>query len=178
MLDRKLFKKITGKSKAGIEIETTYPMYEKENVLFDFFPNLTSKMDAEGLFDINDLLFDFSILGEPGISDVGYLMSNNTEYVIMLHQCLRTHYNIFNEFGRIIPYLFGYYQENRLQSLKLALDTDRIMLKKDWHPYCRRERYFGPKFTNDIPANKEGQTSYLLDKRDRFFTKGATGTGE
>jgi hypothetical protein len=170
MLDKNQFKKITGKSKAGIEIETIYPMYERENVLFDIFPNLRSKMDAEGLFDINDLLKEFSILGEPGISDVGYLMSNKTEYVIMLHQCLRSHYSIFNAFGRIMPYLFGCYQENRLPSLKIALDTDRIMLKKDWHSYCRRERYFGPKFTNDIPANKEGQASYLLDERGRLFT--------
>jgi hypothetical protein len=66
--------------------------------------------------------------------------------------------------------LFGYYQENRLPSLKIALDVDRIMLSEDWSRYCRRERYYGPKFTNDIPANKEGQTSYLLDERDRLFT--------
>lgn len=170
MLDRNLFNKIIGKSKAGIEIKTTYPMYERENILFDIFPNLRSKMDAEGLFDINDLLMDFSILGEPGISDVGYLLSNNAEYVIMLHRCLRTHYSIFNGFGRIIPYLFGYYLEKRLPSLKIALDQDRIMQKTDWHPYCRRERYFGPKFTNDIPSNKEGQASYLLDERYRLFT--------
>lgn len=170
MPDKNQLKKIIGTSKAGIEIETTYPMYERKNVLFDVFPNLRCKIDAEGLFDFNDLLMDFSILGEPGISDVGYLMSNNTEYVIMLHQCLRTHYSIFNGFGRITPYLFGYYQENRLPSLKIALDLNRIMQKTDWHPYCRRERYFGPKFTNVIPANKEGQTSYLLDERDRFYT--------
>lgn len=170
MIEDNLFKKITGESLAGIEIETSYPMYERKNVLFDVFPYLRSKMDAEGLFDITDLLTEFSILGEPGFSDVGYLKSNNLEYVIMLHHCLRRHYSIFNGFGMIIPYLFGYYQENRLPSLKIALDLDRIMLSKDWSRFCRRERYYGPKFTNDIPANKEGQASYLLDERDRLFT--------
>ena len=170
MIEDNLFKKITGESLAGIEIETSYPMYESKNVLFDVFPYLRSKMDAEGLFDITDLLTEFSILGEPGFSDVGYLKSNNLEYVIMLHHCLRRHYSIFNGFGMIIPYLFGYYQENRLPSLKIALDLDRIMLSKDWSRFCRRERYYGPKFTNDIPANKEGQASYLLDERDRLFT--------
>jgi len=170
MLEENLFKKIPGVSLAGIEIETTYPMYESENVLFEVFPSLRNVMDAEGLFDINDLLSDFSILGEPGISEVGYLKSNNLEYVIMLHPCFRRRYRIFNGYGMIIPYLFGYYQENRLPSLKIALDVDRIMLSKDWSHFCRRERYYGPKFTNDIPANKEGQASYLLDERDRLFT--------
>ena len=170
MIEENLFKKIPGVSMAGIEIETTYSMYEKENVLFDVFPSLRNKIDTEGLFDINDLLPDFSILGEPGISEVGYLKSNTSEYVIMLHHCLRRRYSIFNDFGMIIPYLFGYYQENRLPSLKIALDADRIMLSKDWSRFCRRERYYGPKFTNDIPANKEGQTSYLLDERDQLFT--------
>lgn len=170
MIEDNLFKKITGESLAGIEIETSYPMYQSKNVVFDVFPYLRSKMDAEGLFDITDLLTEFSILGEPGFSDVGYLKSNNLEYVIMLHHCLRRHYSIFNGFGMIIPYLFGYYQENRLPSLKIALDLDRIMLSKDWSRFCRRERYYGPKFTNDIPANKEGQASYLLDERDRLFT--------
>ena len=170
MIEDNLFKKITGESLVGIEIETSYPMYQSKNVVFDVFPYLRSKMDAEGLFDITDLLTEFSILGEPGFSDVGYLKSNNLEYVIMLHHCLRRHYSIFNGFGMIIPYLFGYYQENRLPSLKIALDLDRIMLSKDWSRFCRRERYYGPKFTNDIPANKEGQASYLLDERDRLFT--------
>ena len=170
MLDRKLFKKITGKSKAGIEIETTYPMYEKENVLFDIFPNLTSKMDSEGLFDINDLLFDFSILGEPGISDVGYLMSNNTEYVIMLHQCLRRSYSIFNDFGIIVPFFIDLFLEGKFPSLKVALDLDRIMLTKDWTPYCMRGKYYGVSFTNDIPANKTGQTAYVLNDGDRLAT--------
>ena len=82
MIEENLFKKITGESLAGIEIETTYPMYERENVLFDVFPSLRNKMDAEGLFDINDLLADFSILGEPGISEVGYLKSNYSEIVV------------------------------------------------------------------------------------------------
>ena len=53
MLDKSLFKKIVGASAAGIEIETTYPMYEKENVLFDVFPNLRSRMDEEGLYRVN-----------------------------------------------------------------------------------------------------------------------------
>lgn len=170
MIEENLFKKISGESLAGIEIETTYPMYERENVLFDVFPSLKNKMDGEGLFDINGLLTDFSILGEPGISEVGYLKSNNSEYSIMLHHCLRRRCSIFNGFGLIIPYLFGYYQENNLPSLKIALDVDRIMLSKDWSHFCRRERYYGPKFTNDIPANKEGQASYLLNERDKLFT--------
>ena len=170
MLEENLFKKISRVSLAGIDFETTYPMYERENVLFDVFPNLRDKMDAEGLFDINDLLSDFTILGEPGFSELGYLKSNTSEYVIMLHHCFRRRYSIFNDFGMIIPYLFGYYQENRLPSLKIALDVDRVMLSKDWSRFCRRERYYGPKFTNDIPSNKEGQASYLLDERDRLFT--------
>ena len=170
MIAENLFKNIQGVSLAGIEIETTYPMYERENILFDVFPNLKNKMDAEGLFGIKNLLTDFSILGEPGFSEVGYLKSNTSEYVIMLHPCFRKRYSIFNDFGIILPYLFGYYQENRLPSLKIALDVDRIMLSKDWSSFCRRERYYGPKFTNDIPANKEGQASYLLDERDRLFT--------
>ena len=170
MIEDNLFKKITGESLAGIEIETSYPMYQSKNVVFDVFPYLRSKMDAEGLFDITDLLTEFSILGEPGFSDVGYLKSNNLEYVIMLHHCLRRHYSIFNGFGMIIPYLFGYYQENRLPSLKIALDLDRIMLSKDWSRFCRRERYYGPRFTNDIPANKEGQTAYVLNDKDRLAT--------
>ena len=170
MIEENHFKKILGKSLAGIEIETTYPMYERENILFDVFPCLIYRRDEEGLFDINDLLTDFSILGEPGISEVGYLKSNNSEYVIMLHPCFRRRYSIFNGFGMIIPYLFGYYQENRLPSLKIALDFDRIMLSKDWSHYCRRERYYGPRFTNDIPANKEGQTAYVLNDADKFAT--------
>ena len=170
MLEKNLFKKILGVSLAGIEIETTYPMFEKENILFDVFPSLINKMDEEGLFDINDLLTDFSILGEPGISEVGYLKSNNSDYVIMLHPCLRRHYSIFNGFGMIIPYLFGYYQENRLPSLKIALDSDRIMLSEDWFPYCRRELYYGVSFTNDIPSNKTGQTAYVLNDADKFAT--------
>lgn len=170
MIEENLFKKISGESLAGIEIETTYPMYERENVLFDIFPSLRCKMDEEGLFDINDLLSDFSFLGEPGISEVGYLKSNISEYVIMLHPCLRTRYSIFNGFGRIVPYLFGYYQENRLPSLKIALDSNRIMLSKDWFPYCRRELYYGVSFTNDIPSNKTGQTAYVLNDADKFAT--------
>ncbi len=170
MIDKSLFKKIVGKSQAEIEIETTYPLYERKNILFDVFPSLRSKMDSEGLFDINDLLTEFSILGEPGISDVGYLKSNNSEYVIMLHHYLRKHYSIFSVYGMIVSYLFGYYQENKLPSLKIALDVDRIMLSKDWSRYCRRERYYGPRFTNDIPANKEGQVSYIINERDRLFT--------
>lgn len=170
MLEENLFKKIIGVSLAGIEIETTYPMCEKKNILFDVFPSLINKMDEEGLFDINDLLSDFSILGEPGFSEVGYLKSNNSEYVIMLHPCLRKHYSIFNGFGMIIPYLFGYYQENRLPSLKIALDKDRIMLSKDWSHYCRRELYYGVSFTNDIPSNKTGQTAYVLNDADKFAT--------
>lgn len=124
MVEKNLFKKISGESLARIEMETTYPMYERKNVLFDVFPSLINKMDAEGLFDINDLLSDFSILGEPGISEVGYLKSNKSEYVIMLHPCLRLHYSIYNGFVKIIPYLFGYYQEKRLPSFKIALDVD------------------------------------------------------
>ena len=170
MLEENLFKKIPGVSLAGIDIETTYPMYEGGNLLFDVFPNLRDKIDAEGLFAINDLLSDFTILGEPGFSELGYLKSNTSEYVIMLHHCLRRHYSIFNGFGMIIPYLFGYYQENRLPSLKIALDVDRIMLSKDWSRYCRRERYYGPKFTNDIPSNKSGQTAYVLNDADKFAT--------
>ena len=83
---------------------------------------------------------------------------------------LRRHYSIFNGFGTIMPYLFGYYKENRLPSLKIALDVNRIMLRKDWSHFCRRERYYGPKFTNDIPANKTGQTAYTLNSVDKLFT--------
>jgi len=169
-MEENLFKKIQGVSLAGIEIETTYPMCERENILFDVFPDLKNKMDEEGLFNINDVLTDFSILGEPGISEVGYLKSNNLEYIIMLHHCLRRNYSIFYDFGRIVSYLFGYYQENTLPSLKIALDLDRIMLSKDWSHYCRREYYYGPKFTNDIPANKEGQASYILGVKDHLRT--------
>jgi hypothetical protein len=170
MINKNLFKKIEAKSLAGIEIETIYPYYEEENIVFKICSSLKNKMDDEGLFYIKDLLDEFSFLGEPGISDVGYLKSKNTEYTIMLHQYLRSGYSIFNGFGRIVPYLFGYYQEEKLPSLKIALDLDRIMLSKDWSHYCRREYYYGPKFTNDIPANKEGQASYILGVKDHLRT--------
>ena len=170
MIDKKLFKKIVVKSLAGIEIETTYPYYKEENVVFRVFPTLKNKMDKEGLFCINDLLEDFSFLGTPGISDVGYLKSNNTEYTIMFHQCLRRGYSIFNGFGIIIPFFIDLFQAGKLPSLKIALDLDRIMLSKDWTPYCRREMYYGVSFTNDIPANKIGQTAYVLNDKDRLAT--------
>lgn len=159
MIEENLFKKISGESLAGIEIETTYPMYERENVLFDIFPSLKNKMDGEGLFDINGLLTDFSILGEPGISEVGYLKSNNSEYSIMLHHCLRRRCSIFNGFGLIIPYLFGYYQENNLPSLKIALDVDRIMLSK----VCRT--FVGEKDIMDLSL----RMIFRRTKRDRLL---------
>lgn len=170
MIDKKLFKKIVDKSLAGIEIETIYPYYKEENVVFKIFPSLKNKMDKEGLFYINDLLEEFSFLGTPGISDVGYLKSNNTEYTIMFHQCLRRGYSIFNGFGIIVPFLIDLYKAEKFPSLKMALDLDRIMLSKDWTPYCRRERYYGVSFTNDIPANKTGQTAYVLNDKDRLAT--------
>lgn len=170
MIDKKLFKKIVDKSLAGFEIETTYPYYEEENVVFKIFPSLRDKMDKEGLFYINDLLEDFSFLGTPGITDVGYLKSNNTEYTIMFHQCLRKGYSIFNDFGIIVPFFIDFFLEGKFPSLKIALDLDRIMLSKDWRSYCRRERYYGPSFTNDIPANKTGQTAYVLNHKDRLAT--------
>lgn len=170
MIDKTLFKRIEAKSLAGIEIETIYPYYEEENVVFRIFPSLRNKMDDEGLFYISDLLEEFSYLGEPGISDVGYLKSKNTEYTIMLHQCLRRGYSIFNGFGIIVPFFIGLYQEGKFPSLKVAIDLNRIMLSKDWHPYCMRERYYGPSFTNDIPANKTGQTAYVLDDGARLAT--------
>lgn len=170
MIDNKLFKKIVDKSLAGFEIETTYPYYEEENVVFRIFPSLRNKMDKEGLFYINDLLEDFSFLGTPGISDVGYLKSNNTEYTIMFHQCLRRGYSIFNGFGIIVAFFIDLYQAGKFPSLKIALDLDRIMLSKDWTPYCRREFYYGVSFTNDIPANKTGQTAYVLNDKDRLAT--------
>lgn len=170
MIDKTLFKRIEAKSLAGIEIETIYPYYEEENVVFRIFPSLRNKMDDEGLFYISDLLEEFSYLGEPGISDVGYLKSKNTEYTIMLHQCLRRGYSIFNGFGVIVPFFIDLYQAGKFPSLKVALDLDRIMLSKDWTPYCRRELYYGVSFTNDIPANKTGQTAYVLNDKDRLAT--------
>ena len=170
MIDNNLFKRIVGKSLAGIEIETTYPFYEEENVVFRIFPTLRNKMDNEGLFYINDLLEEFSFLGTPGISDVGYLKSKNTEYTIMFHQCLRRSYSIFNGFGIIVPFFIDLYQAGKFPTLKIALDLDRIMLSKDWTPYCRRELYYGVSFTNDIPANKTGQTAYVLSDLDRLAT--------
>lgn len=169
MIDKKLFKKIVAKSLVG-EIETIYPYYEEEDIVFKIFPSLRNKMDKEGLFYINDLLEEFSFLGTPGISDVGYLKSNNTEYTIMFHQCLRRGYSIFNGFGIIVPFFIDLYQEGKFPSLKIALDLDRIMLTKDWTPYCRREMYYGVSFTNDIPANKTGQTAYVLNDKDRLAT--------
>lgn len=170
MIDNNLFKKIVAKGLAGIEIETIYPYYEEENVVFRIFPSLRKKMDDEGLFYISDLLEDFSFLGKPGISDVGYLKSKNTEYTIMFHQCLRMGYSIFNGFGIIVPFFIDLYQAGIFPSLKVALDLDRIMLTKDWTHYCRRERYYGPSFTNDIPANKTGQTAYFLSDGARLAT--------
>lgn len=170
MIDNNLFKKIVAKGLAGIEIETIYPYYEEENVVFRIFPSLRNKMDDEGLFYISDLLEDFSFLGKPGISDVGYLKSKNTEYTIMFHQCLRMGYSIFNGFGIIVPFFIDLYQAGIFPSLKVALDLDRIMLTKDWTHYCRRERYYGPSFTNDIPANKTGQTAYFLSDGARLAT--------
>lgn len=170
MIDKTLFKRIEAKSLAGIEIETTYPYYKEENVVFKLFPSLKNKMDKEGLFYIKDLLEEFSFLGTPGISDVGYLKSNNTEYTIMFHQCLRMGYSIFNGFGIIVPFFIDLYKAGKFPSLKIALDLDRIMLSKDWTPYCRRELYYGVSFTNDIPANKTGQTAYVLNDKDRLAT--------
>lgn len=170
MIDKTLFKRIEAKSLAGIEIETIYPYYEEENIVFKIFSSLRNKMDSEGLFHVKDLLEDFSFLGEPGISDVGYLKSKNTEYTIMFHQCLRMGYSIFNGFGIIVPFFIDLYQAGIFPSLKVALDLDRIMLTKDWNHYCRRERYYGPSFTNDIPANKTGQTAYFLSDGARLAT--------
>lgn len=170
MIDKNLFKRIVAKSLAGFEIKTTYPYYEEENIVFKIFPSLRNKMDNEGLFYINDLLEEFSFLGTPGISDVGYLKSKNTEYTIMFHQCLRKGYSIFNGFGIIVPFFIDLFFEGKFPSLKIALDLDRIMLSKDWTPYCRREFYYGFSFTNDIPANKTGQTAYVLNDKDRLAT--------
>ena len=170
MIDKNLFKKIEAKSLTGIEIETTYPFYEEENIVFKIFPSLRNKMDKEGLFYVNDLLTEFSFLGTPGVSEVGYLKSNSTEYTIMFHQCLRRGYSIFNGFGIIVPFFIGLFQEGKFPTLKIALDLDRIMLSKDWSPYCRRELYYGVPFTNDIPANKTGQTAYVLNDKDRLAT--------
>ena len=170
MIDNKLFKKIVAQSLAGFEIETRYPYYEEKNVVFRVFPSLRNKMDSEGLFYIHDLLEEFTFLGTPGISDVGYLKSNDTEYTIMFHQCLRTGYSIFNGFGSIVPFFIDLYQAGNFPSLKVALDLDRVMLTKDWTHYCRRELYYGPRFTNDIPANKTGQTAYVLNDGERLAT--------
>ena len=170
MIDKNLFKKIEAKSLTGIEIETIYPYYEEENIVFKIFPSLRKIMDNEGLFYIKDLLEEFSFLGEPGISDVGYLKSNNTDYTIMLRQCLRRSYSIFNDFGIIVPFFIDLFLEGKFPSLKVALDLDRIMLTKDWTPYCMRGKYYGVSFTNDIPANKTGQTAYVLNDGDRLAT--------
>lgn len=170
MIDKNLFKRVVAKSLAGIEIETMYPYYVEENIVFKIFPSLKDKMDDEGLFYIKDLLEEFSFLGEPGISDVGYLKSKNAEYTIMFHQCLRRGYSIFNGFGIIVPFFIDLYQEGKFPSLKIALDLDRIMQSKDWRSCCRRERYYGPSFTNDIPANKTGQTAYVLSDIDKLAT--------
>ena len=56
------------------------------------------------------------------------------------------------------------------ESLKIALDTDAIMLSKDWHAVCEREKIYGAPFNNEIPSNKDGCANYQLSLAEKIAT--------
>ena len=79
------FKKIEFMTEAGIPVESMFSKCIQENVLYDVFPELKDFTDKDGLVQWKELLKDFDALGKPGLTNLGYLKSKKSDYVVMLH---------------------------------------------------------------------------------------------
>jgi len=165
------FKRIESVSECGIPIQSSFPKYLKTDIIFEVFPSLSNLLDDDGLILWEDLLKEFDHLTTPGASNLGYFKSKTNEYTIMLHPFFRRSFTRINNFSpNLIDTLIRLYYKYKNKSLKVALDSDCIMLTKDWHGICEREHYYGAPFQNDIPANKEGCVEYTADSKENILT--------
>ena len=180
MTNKLSFEKITIVTEAGIEIDSRFPYHLEKNILLDVFPSLAGEIEDDGLFELNSIARDFEFIGKPGFSNLGYLKSKTTEYTIMMNQALRKSSSRINSFNNnLLYYLFFLYNNGSDCRIKVALDLDCIMLSKDWHEVCERERIYGAPFTQEIPHNKIGPASYssnidklsTLSESTQFFWK-------
>lgn len=158
-------------TEAGIKVQSSFPKYIKENIIFDLWPSLQNCIDSDGLILWKDLLSNFDHLTANGASNLGYFKSKTSEYSIMLHPYFRRSFTRINNFSpSLLESLMLLYYHFDNNSLKIALDTDCVMLTKDWHGICEREYHYGAPFNNDIPSNKEGCVEYTAVQTERILT--------
>lgn len=165
------FNKLEFITEAGIPVYSSFPKFLKENIIYEIFPSLSRITDKDGLIRWEDLLENFEHLTFTGATNLGYFKSKDNEYTIMLHPFFRTSFNRINNFSpSLIDNLLYLYYRHKNKSLKVSLDSDCIMLTKDWHGLCEREHYYGAPFQNDIPTNKEGCVEYTADRTENILT--------
>ena len=160
------FKKISMTNSAGFEVHSIYPLCQKNNIVNEIFPFLSDIRDDEGLYSMSALLERFDLF-DDFISNKGYLKSKDTDYTIMFHPFLRRSYSYLNEFNPyIVNLLEELYSDGVISDYLIALDENTIMQTSDWHLYHEREYWFGPKFNNDIPQNKQEVAKYISSLKE------------
>lgn len=128
------------------------------------FSVLFSLKDDAGLIAINELLKDFTYIGE------GVFKHKFSECCIFAHSYFRRSQSVYNN--------FHFYFLNELLSLsgideihtKICLDEDLIGYTPSYLPAMELEYHWGPLFNDDISAIRNGVTRYECDETERIFS--------
>lgn len=143
--------------KSGNFLDSNMPMFYCHGIVWKLFPELINKTDNKGLIDIKELELSF----EFSISSAGYFRSLDGPFAIMVHPFMRRGMSRCNNFlPMFLPILLCPREKWEDCTIKLQLDADCIMLKKDVQELIEREYMWGPHFTADISKIKPGVARY------------------
>lgn len=153
--------------KSGEFVDSDLPMFCCSGVVWKLFPELRNKTDNKGLIDVDDLrlYFDLNASGLLSMSAAGYFSSHDTPFAIMVHPYMRRGMNRSNNFiPWFLPLLLSPREKWDGCTIKLQLDADCVMLKKDVRVKIEREHWSGPYFTKDISNIKPGVAQYHQER--------------
>lgn len=145
--------------KSGNFVDSNMPMFYCPDVVWKLFPDLKYKTDNKGLIDTKELELSFELYSKKliSISSAGYFRSLDGPFAIMAHPFMRRGMSRCNNFlPMFLPIFLCPREKWEGCTIKLQLDADCIMLKKDVQELIERERMWGPRFTEDISKIKPG----------------------
>lgn len=127
-----------------------------KNVLFDVLPEIETKIDDEGLYNIK------------GITHLGEGVFKYGKFAIFSHVFFRRSFHMYNSLN--IPFFNRLDEIEDKSSLKIRLDPNIIGLAKTFKHSTEWKYWWGPKFDNDISKIQNGETVHGTTNNGEYLT--------
>lgn len=140
-------------------------LYGYEDIVFKAFPELFSRLDKDGLIEIDYLLEEFEHLSQ------GIFKKKGSDIAIMLHPYFRKSSSIFNNFSW--PFIDEFLSLNKEKNIKTKIKIDSSFLgyAPSFIPSMEFEYWWGPKYDDNISSMHMGLTTYGGDDEvERIFS--------